>query len=449
MAEKTLKGLDKKYIWHPFTQMKEWLEYDPLIITHADGNYLYDTEGNRYFDGVASIWCNIHGHRKKEIDDAIREQLEKVAHSTLLGLSNVPAIELAKRLISVAPEGLTRVFYSDNGSTAVEIALKMSFQYWKHVGEEKKEKFVAFTSAYHGDTIGSVSVGGIDLFHGVYAPLLFKVFRADYPYCYRCNDDKSYPSCHLRCLKKLEAILSRHQSEIAALIIEPMLQAASGMVLSPPGLLKEIYKLCKKYRVHFIADEVATGFGRTGMMFACEHEGIEPDFLCLAKGITGGYMPLAATLTTEEVFGAFLGEYSEFKTFFHGHTYTGNPLGCAAAIANIDLLTEDGFFDELHEKIVLLKNCLERFNVHLHVGEVRQIGLVAAIELIKNKATKTPYRLKDRTGFKVAEILRKKGALLRPLGSIIVLMPPLSITKKEIKWLTELIYEAIDEATLS
>ncbi len=445
---KKLKELDKRCIWHPFTQMKEWIEGEPIVIERGEGNYLYDIDGNRYLDGVSSIWCNIHGHRKKEIDDAIRAQLDRIAHSTLLGLSNIPSIELAERLVEITPEGLTRVFYSDNGSTAVEIALKMSFHYWRHKGETKRDKFVAFTSAYHGDTIGSVSVGGIELFHSIYKPLLFPAYRAYYPYCYRCPIGMDYPSCEIYCIKSLEEILKRHHSEIAALVIEPRLQAAAGMIVSPSGFLTEVRELASTYNIHLIADEVATGFGRTGRMFACEHEGVVPDFLCIAKGLTGGYMPLAATITSEEIFDAFLGEYEDFKTFFHGHTYTGNPLGCAAAIASIDLFKKEKILDGLEGKISCLTKKLERFKEHPHVGDVRQIGLVAGIELVEDRDTRKPYPLKDKIGFRVCERARENGILLRPLGNIIVIMPPLSISKDEIVWMMEMIYESVDEITL-
>lgn len=450
-----LKAIDKRHIWHPFTQMKEWMEGDPIVIERGEGNYLFDTEGNRYLDGTSSIWCSVHGHRKREIDEAISKQLEKVAHSTLLGLSNTPSIELAERLASIAPEGLSRVFYSDNGSTAVEVALKMAFQYWKQIQNptpnqvrgEIRDKFVAFTSAYHGDTIGSVSAGGIELFHGIYKPLLFSTYKAYYPYCYRCYLNKRYPSCSLSCLKDLEGILKEHHNEIAALIIEPMLQAASGMIVSPPDFLKGVRRLCTEYGVLMIADEVATGFGRTGKLFACEHEGVIPDFLCIAKGLTGGYLPLAATLTTEEVFNAFLGEYSEFKTFFHGHTYTGNPLCCAAAIASIELFEKENILEKLTGKIKTLERYLKGFKDHPHVGDVRQIGLIAGIELVKDKKGKEAYPLEERVGFKVCERAKKRGLLLRPLGNVIVIMPPLSITKEEIKWMLKVVYDSIDEAT--
>lgn len=444
-----LKVLDKKYLWHPFTQMKEWERDAPLIIERGDGNYLIDTDGRRYLDGVSSLWVNVHGHRKKEIDDAIKKQIDKISHSTLLGLGNIPSIELAEKLIKIAPKGLKKVFYSDNGSTAVEIALKMAFQYWKQTrgnGQKalgKKTKFVAFTGAYHGDTFGAMSVGEIDVFVKKYKPLLFPAFKAYYPYCYRCPINKTYPDCKISCIKKFEDILKKHHNEIAACIIEPIVQGAAGMIVSPPGFLKEVRRLCAKYNVLFIADEVATGFGRTGRLFACEHEGVTPDFLCLAKGITGGYLPLAATLTTEKVYRAFLGRYEEFKAFFHGHTYTGNPLGCAAAIANMNIFEKEKTLKKLKPKIELLSVLLEDFKALSHVGDVRQKGLTAGIELVRDKRTKEPFPAEERVGYKVCIEARRHGLIIRPLGDTIVIMPPLSITDEEIKKIAKAVYRSI------
>lgn len=444
---KELQRLDKAHVWHPFTQMKEWESGDPLIIEKGQGNYLIDTDGRRYLDGVASLWVNVHGHRKKEIDRAIKSQLGKLAHSTLLGLGNTPSIELAERLVKIAPKGLRRVFFSDNGSTTVEIALKMAFQYWEQKGFEGKKKFVAFTGAYHGDTFGSMSVGEIDIFVKKYRPLLFSAFRAPYPYCYRCPVGKNSSDCKTECLKAFEDILKKHSSEIAACIIEPMLQGAAGMIVSPPGFLKAIRRLTKKYGVLLIADEVATGFGRTGKMFACGIEGVIPDFLCLAKGITGGYMPLAATLTTDKVYRAFLGKYEEYRSFFHGHTYTGNPLGSAAALANLDIFEKERVIEGLGPKIELFKKLLQRFEGLAHVGEVRQIGLVAGIELVKDRKTKELFPAKSRVGYRACLAMRDSGVILRPLGDVVVIMPPLSIKESELKKITDAAYKGIKEIT--
>jgi adenosylmethionine-8-amino-7-oxononanoate aminotransferase len=446
--EKELEDLDRNLIWHPFTQMRDYMEEVPLIIERGEGSYLIDLYGKKYLDGISSLWVTLHGHRKKEIDDAIRNQLERVAHSTLLGISNVSAIELAKELVEIAPAGLRKVFYSDSGSTAVEIAIKIAFQFWKqNENGRSKPTFLSFTNAYHGDTIGSVSLGGIDLFHEIYGPLLFPVYRAPYPYCYRCPLEKSTPSCGMECLNRVEDILSVHHEEIAALIIEPMIQGAAGMITSPKGYLKGIRELTKKYRVLLIADEVATGFGRTGRMFACEHEAISPDILCLAKGITGGYLPLAATLTADEIFNAFLGEYEEKKTFFHGHSYTGNPLACAAAVANLKVMKEERVLEKLQGKIQFLSEALKGYGDLEHVGDIRQLGMMVGIELVADKTTKEEYPFEDKIGTRVIKEARRRGLILRPLGNVIVLMPPLGISLDELSEVLSTTYHSIKAVT--
>ena len=334
-----LAAWDHAYLWHPFTQMQQWEQDVPLIIEKGKGAYLFDTEGRKYLDGTSSIWVNLHGHRHPRLDRALAAQLRNIAHSTLLGLSNPPAIRLARELIRLAPKGLRRVFYSDNGSTAVEVALKMAVQYWQQrlptVGP--KDSFLHLKLAYHGDTVGAVSVGNIELFHARFKALLFPTLQVDPPYCYRCPLSLTYPSCRMACIDPLETILKTRHRELAGVILEPLVQAAAGMVTAPPGYLKRVRALCTTYNVLLIADEVATGFGRTGKMFACQHEGVTPDLMAISKGLTGGYMPLAATLTTEEIYRAFLGRYEDWKTFFHGHSYTGNPLGCAVALANLEV----------------------------------------------------------------------------------------------------------------
>jgi len=466
---KRLEEWDKKYIWHPFTQMKEWVSESNLIIEKGKGSYLYDIHGNRYLDGVSSLWVTVHGHRKREIDNAIKKQLGKVAHSTLLGLSNVPAVELAKRLVGLMqwpvvsgqrsvvnkktssfipnPSSLTKVFYSDSGSTSVEIALKIAFQYWQNKGVKDKTRFLTFKNAYHGDTIGSVSLGGMELFHDIYRPLLFKTIQVNSPYCYRCHLGKEYPSCKTACLKEVEDTIKKKHSEVAALVIEPLVQGAAGMLVQPAGFLKGLRLLCDKYKILMIADEVATGFGRTGKMFACEHEGVVPDILCIAKGITGGYLPLAATLTTMEIHDAFLAEYNEFKTFFHGHTYTGNPLACAAAIANLDLFEQEETLKRLQPKISLIEKELKRFAGLSHVGDIRQKGFMVGIEMVKEKETREPYPVELRMGHRVILEARKRGAILRPLGNVIVLMPPFCIKEVELKRLLKITYESIRVVT--
>lgn len=439
-----LINIDKKHVWHPFTQMSEWTASAPIIIERGKGAFLIDTDGNRYLDGVSSLWVNVHGHGKAEINRAIAAQLKKISHSTLLGLGNAPSIELAQKLVKIAPKGLEKVFYSDNGSTAVEIALKMAFQYCAQTGKAKKKKFMAFTGAYHGDTFGSMSVGEIDIFVKKYRPLLFQTFHAPYPYCYRCPVKKDSKNCKTECLDVFEGLLKKHCAELAACIIEPLIQGAAGMITSPPGFLKEVARLTKKYGVLLIADEVATGFGRTGAMFACEKEGVTPDFLCIAKGLTGGYIPLAATLTTKHVYNAFLGGYDEYKAFFHGHTYTGNQLGCSAALANIGLFTKD-FFGGLEKKAELFSKLLDGFYELRHVGDVRRVGLMAGIELVKDKNTKEPFSAKDRTGHRVCMRARKRGLIVRPLGDTIVIMPPLSVKDAELKRICTVVYDCVKE----
>ena len=444
-----IEELDKQYVWHPFTQMRDWEEEPQLVIERGNGSFLVDTRGRRYLDGVSSLWVTVHGHRKKELDDAVRQQLGKIAHSTLLGLSNVPAALLAEKLVGIAPRGLAKVFYSDSGSTAVEIALKIAFQYWQQKGPRFRRKtgFLSLREAYHGDTLGSVSVGGIDLFHRIYRPLLFATRKIESPFCYRCAFGRTRPSCGMACLKDAEQVIRKHASRTAGLIIEPLVQGAAGMIAHPRGFLRGIRELCTKHGILLIADEVATGFGRTGTMFACEQEKVSPDLMAVAKGITGGYLPLAATLATEEIYRGFLGEYREFRTFFHGHTYTGNPLASAAAIANIDLFRKERTLSRLRPKIAFLTKGLKRFRKLAHVGDVRQKGFMVGIELVRDRRTKAPYDPAEKVGIRVTRAARRKGLIIRPLGNVIVLMPPLAIARKELGMLLEIAYDSIREVT--
>ncbi len=422
---------DQTTIWHPFTQMQDWQNDHPLVIEEARGCCLKSTEGRWYLDGVSSLWVNVHGHRHKMVDKALKNQINRVSHSTLLGLSNTPSIELAKRLIAIAPKGLAKVFYSDSGSTAVEIAIKIAYQYWQNIGKKRKRKILHFSESYHGDTLGSVSVGGIDLFHQIYKDLIFKAVKIDSPWL----GQKS--------LEKLENYLKKFHSSTAALVCEPLIQAAGGMLVWPKGSMKRIAHLCKKYEVILIADEVATGFGRTGKMFACEHESIKPDILCLAKGLTAGYLPLAATLTTQKIYDGFLFPYKDKKTFFHGHTYTGNSLCCRAAMANLDVFKKEKTLRKLPPKIQYLRTQLQRFRKLGCVGDIRQLGLMVGIELIKDKRKKIPYLWEEQVGVRVCQKVREKGLILRPLGNVIVLMPPLAISKTQIKEMCNITFQAI------
>jgi len=448
-ASGDLAAMDKKFLWHPFTHMKGWLDADPVIIDRAEGVYLYDTEGKRYLDAVSSVWANVHGHGHPMIDRAVREQLEKAAHTTLLGLSNPPAIRLARRLAEITPPGLSRVFYAGDGASAVEAALKMSFQYWRNKGGtyEKKKRFMSFTNGYHGDTLGAVSVGGIGLFHGIYKDLLRASIRLPYPYCYRCHLNLEYPDCRLRCADELEPVFERNQGEVAAVIMEPKVQGAAGMVVAPDGFTRRIRDLCTRYEVLLIADEVATGFGRTGKMFACDWEGVSPDIMCLGKGISGGYMALAATLATEEVFQAFLGDPWYEKTFFHGHTYAGNQLACAAGLAGLEVFSKENVLDALPGKAEILADALDGLKAMPHVGDVRRAGLMAGVELVADKGSKEPFDGSAGVGAKAALAMRKRGVFMRPLGDVLVLVLPLVIKEEEIRLAVNVVMGSVEEVT--
>jgi len=414
---------DRAHLWHPFTQQRDWADEDPVIVERAEGTDLIDTHGRRYIDGVSSLWCNVHGHRHPKIDAAIRDQLDRVAHSTMLGLSHPGAIELARRLVEIAPPGLTRVFYSDSGSTATEIALKMAFQYWRQQGDDSRTRFISLREAYHGDTIGSVSVGGIDLFHATYRPLLFETLSAE-------------PGD----VEDMRRLFEAHPGEIAAVIVEPLVQGAAGMIVHPEGYLRAVRELCDEHGALLICDEVAVGFGRTGRMWASEHEGVAPDLMCIAKGITGGYLPLAATLASERVYDGFLGEHGDYRTFFHGHTYTGNPLACAAALATLDVFDEERTLERLQPKIELLAELLEPIAARADVSEIRRRGFMTGIEL-------SGYPPELRIGHRVTLEARARGAIVRPLGDVIVLMPPLAISEAELTRLVEIVSAAIETAT--
>ena len=442
-----LSKLNHSSIWHPFTQMGDWLAEEPLFIASGKGCVLADVDGNEYIDGTSSLWVNIHGHNVEEINAAIRRQLSQIAHSTSLGLANVPATLLAEKLVSIAPPGLTRVFYSDDGSTAVEVALKMAFQYWRNLEGEKtrRRKFVSLELGYHGDTLGAVSVGGITLFHGIFGPLLFKSLPAPAPYCYRCRFAEEPQTCHRECILALRKIFAENGGEIIAVILEPLVQGAAGFIVHPTGYLAEARHICDEAGTLLIADEVATGFGRTGRMFACQHEDVTPDLMCVAKGLTGGYLPLAATLTTERVFEAFLGDDSENKTFYHGHSYTGNPVACAAALASLELFEKRNVLGELSRKIESLRKGLERFRVLPHVGDVRQCGFIGAVELVHDKRTRQPFPYERRMGATVCRGARDKGVLLRPLGDVVYFIPPYCITQSQLQRLLDAAFESIAE----
>jgi adenosylmethionine-8-amino-7-oxononanoate aminotransferase len=431
---RNLRDLDKRHVWHPFTHMKLWVDEEPLVITAADGMHLIDSDGNRYLDGVSSLWCNVHGHRVPEIDAAIRAQLDKVAHTTMLGLASEPAILLADRLMKLVPAGLTKVFYSDAGATATEVAFKLAAQYWHNVGRPEKNEFVGFSEAYHGDTVGAMSVGRMTAFHRPYFPMLFKVHFARTPAVHRGFAGLDDPERVKRdCLAELRDILRKHGKRIAAVCIEPIVQGAAGMIVHPEGFLRGVRRLCNEYDVLLIADEVAVGFGRTGRMFACEHEGISPDLMCVAKGITGGYLPLAATFSTKKLFDAFLGDPWEGRTFFHGHTYTGNPLACAAALASLALFERNDLLADVRRKASALSEMLRPIVGLPHVSDVRQKGLMVGIDVVADRAHPEVFEPKRRLGPEVCARVRRHGVIIRPLGDTLVLMPPLAMPFEDLQ----------------
>jgi adenosylmethionine-8-amino-7-oxononanoate aminotransferase len=478
---KTPARLDQQYVWHPFTQMRDWLRSEPIVIASGKGAVLRDTKGKDYLDGNASIWTNLHGHAHPKINAAINKQLKKISHSSALGLANEPASFLAERLVNAANAGqsahFAKVFYSDDGSTALEVALKLAYEFTRRTGKSKQPKFLSLQGAYHGDTVGAVSIGHIDLFHKAYSGLLFSADKVMAPYCYRCPfnkakperaDARTYRKCNWECVGKVEQAFAKQKKKgnaYAGFVFEPLMQGAAGMVPQPSGWLKQVTDIAKGHGALLIADEVMTGFGRTGIscrvhrdaiiraenrpvsktLFACQRPEVEPDFLCLAKGLTGGYLPMAATLTTQKVFDAFLGEYHEFKTFFHGHSYTGNQLGAAAGLASLDLLETK---KSLGERAMLQQTMHEELKTlwaSSYVGDVRQVGLVAGIELVKDWRTRKPFDLKEQAGIRVCQAMAKRGVLTRPIGSVIALMPPYCTTPAQMKRMVSVLREAIAE----
>lgn len=433
MVEPDLRRLedwDREHVWHAFTQMAEHV---PFLIKEARGCTLVDMNGREYLDGVSSLWCNIHGHRHPRLDAAIRKQLEEVAHVTLLGMAHPTTVKLARKLAQLAPE-LPHVFFSDSGASAVEVALKMAFQYWQQCQhpQPQKTKFLAFENAYHGDTLGSVSVGGVARFHAMFRPLLFDVIRLPSPDTYRLPPGVAHETACKHFLEQVERAIANHHHELAAVVIEPLIQAAAGMLMHPPGFLAGVREITRRHGVLLIADEVAVGMGRTGTLFACEQEQVVPDLLCLAKGLTGGYLPLAATMASDEIWRAFLGKYEESRTFFHGHTYGGNPLGAAVALATLDVFEEEQTLAAMQPKVQRLAEHLARIAEHPHVGNVRQRGLMAGIELVKDKTSKEPYPWSEQRGIRACRHALEHGVWLRPLGNVVVILPPLAISLNEL-----------------
>lgn len=467
LNEKTreLLALDAAHVWHPFTPMKQWREQEQLVIERGDGPYLFDTQNRRYIDGTSSLWCSVHGHRVPAIDQAVRDQLDLIAHSTLLGLANEPSIRFAAALVNAAPAGLNKVFYSDAGATAVEVAFKMAVGYWHHRGQVKKTRFIGLEGAYHGDTTGSMSVGYSDLFHRPFASMVFPTWWLPSPDAVRVNPSvlEQLPAGHrsmspwpsqdqvlgqainAHCLGVLEAHLQSHAHETAAIVLEPVMQGAAGMIPQPAGFLKGVEQLARKYDVLLIADEVAVGFGRTGKMFACEHEDVRPDILCVAKGITGGYLPLAATLTTDAIEAAFTGELADRRTLYHGHTYTGNPLACAAALASLALFESTDLLSRIQTSAAVMADRLEVLKGNERVLDVRQRGIMAGIELCESRSQNQPFDFAKRTGAAVCHSMRKKGLIIRPLGDVIVLMPIPAMPQSTLHEMLDIVIETIEQ----
>ncbi|MED4204584.1 adenosylmethionine--8-amino-7-oxononanoate transaminase [Neobacillus mesonae] len=441
-----LQRRDLKHVWHPCSQMKDYEEFPPIVIKTGKGIYLYDENGKQYIDAVSSWWVNLFGHANERISSVLSQQAFQLEHVIFANFTHEPGILLAEKLAALTPEGLTKVFFADNGSSAIEVALKMSFQYHAQKNKPNKKRFLALTDAYHGETLGALSVGGVGLYNEVFQPLLLDTVRAQGPDCFRCPFNERPESCSTPCISFIEEKLKQHHEEISAIIIEPLIQAAAGMKMYPPAYLKNLKELCLKYDVHLIADEVAVGFGRTGTMFACEQAGIIPDFMCLSKGLTGGYLPMSVVLTTDEVYQAFYDDYETMKAFLHSHSYTGNPLACRVALEVLRIFEDEQYIKINQEKSAYMRELAVQTFSHLpYVGEYRQTGMVGAIELVKDKATKEPFPSAERVGYKIYQIALEKGLLLRPLGNILYFMPPYVITKEEIKTMIELTNEAVQE----
>ncbi|MCA9037442.1 MAG: adenosylmethionine--8-amino-7-oxononanoate transaminase [Planctomycetaceae bacterium] len=444
-----LREWDNAHVWHPFAPMSAYTQENAPIIVRGEGFDLIDTDGNRYLDGISSLWCNVHGHTVPQIDDAVRRQLGQVAHTTLLGLSSEPSIRLARALVQRAPKGLNRVFYSDSGATSVEVALKMAYQFHrqKPEGPEDRDTFLCVGNAYHGDTLGTVSVGGIDLFHRCYRHLLFQTLTLPSPVALRVPTGYTKETWLQFCFDETARLIQQNKHRLAGVVMEPLVQGAAGILIHPDGFLRHIRELCTENDVPLIADEVAVGFGRTGKLFACEHEDVQPDFLCVAKGISGGYLPLAATITTDRIYEAFLGDPSEGRTFFHGHTYTGNPLGCAAGLASLELFEVHRVLENVNACAEAAKECLSGLCEHPHVAEIRQKGLMIGIELVRDKSSLTPFESPLRIGHQVTLAARKQGVIIRPLGDVVVLMPAPAMPIARVRQLCNVTIACIDEVT--
>jgi len=437
---------DLQYVWHPCAQMKDYEEFPPIIVDRGEGVYLYDIDGKQYLDAVSSWWVNLFGHSNKRINQAISKQLDKLEHCIFANFSHKPAIELAERMIEISPAGLGKVFFSDDGSTAVEVALKISFQYFQQTGKPEKQKFVAIQESYHGETLGAMAVNNIDLYSKVYKPLLINTFKVEGPDCYRCKYGLNRETCKAECFEHMEKCLQENHEKIAGAIIEPMVQGAAGMKMYSPEYLKKLRAACDKYDIHFIADEIAVGFGRTGKMWACNHADVSPDIMCVSKGLTAGYLPLALTLTTDKIYDAFYDEYTTLKAFLDSHSYTGNPTTCALAIETLNIFQEENILEINQAKSRLIKEKIEEHLLdHPHVDGFRQLGMISAVELVKDKQSKEGFDWKERVGYKIYRIALKYGVLLRPLGNVIYFLPPYIINEEQIEEMIKVARQAVDE----
>lgn len=441
-----LQQKDLQYIWHPCSQMKDYEDFPPIVIERGKGAYLFDIDGKSYLDAISSWWVNIFGHANDRINHAIRDQAEKLEHVIFANFTHQPAIDLAEEIIRIVPAGLSKIFFADNGSAAVEAALKMSFHYHQQTGRPGKTRFAAITNAYHGETVGALSVGDLDLYSKIYKPLLLNTFKAQGPDCYRCPYEKNRETCDAECFESLERMVTDHADEISAVIIEPLVQCAAGMKIYSPVYLKKLRKLCTAHTIHLIADEIAVGFGRTGKMFACEYADITPDIMCLSKGITAGYLPLSLVVTTHEVFSAFYGDYVELKAFLHSHSYTGNALACAAGRESLSIFRDENVLAQNEIKArSLFEKVTRLFADHPHVGEYRQIGMTGALELVADRRTKEPFDWQKRVGYGIYRIALTRGVLLRPLGNVIYFMPPYIVSEEDIGFMVKAAFESINQ----
>lgn len=441
-----LQAKDLQYVWHPCSQMKDYVEFPPIIIDRGEGVYLYDIDGKRYLDAVSSWWVNLFGHSNKRINQAITRQLNKLEHVIFANFSHKPAIELAERMVKLAPQGLAKVFFSDDGSTAVEVALKISFQYFQQSGKLNKQKFVAIKDSYHGETLGAMAVNNIDLYSKIYKPMLMNTFKVEGPDCYRCKYGLKRETCQAECFELMEKCLEENHQEIAGAIIEPMVQAAAGMKIYSAVYLKKLRKACDDYDIHLIADEIAVGFGRTGKMWACEHAGVAPDIMCFSKGLTAGYLPLGLTLTTDKIYQAFYDEYTSLKAFLDSHSYTGNPITCALANETLNIFKDENILEKNELKAKLISKKIEELLLdHPHIDGFRQTGMISAIELVKDKKTKEGFDWQQRVGYQIYQIALKHGVLLRPLGNVMYFLPPYIINEDQIDHMIRAARKSVDE----